>query len=158
MSHAPDAPAEPPPADRLAALAAFAATHFASFDEGISETPTPLVVHDADAAPHWINRPAKQLVVTRSSVSVPILLGNGRVIGARCAHNRRVLGLGQNEVDAMRILARMVASQIERDAALLREADAARGLAAQNRELNDALHRLAEPETWPNCTKAAPSP
>ena len=198
MSHAPDAPADLSPADRLAALAAFAATPFATLDEGINETLAlvadlvgisltmihrlegdtlvvshacdrmglgitppvvirrvdtfcdtvlktlaPLVVHDADADPRWIALPGKQLVGTRSYISVPILLGDGRVFGTLCAHDRRVLGLGQSEVDAMRILARMIASQIERDAALRSETDAARDLATQNRELSDALHHLA---------------
>ena len=198
MVHSPDAPADLPPAHRLAALAAFAATPFADLDEGINETLAlvadlvdisltmihrlegdtlvvshacdrmglgitppvtvkrvdtfcdtvlntlaPLVVQDADADPRWVNLPGKQLVGTRSSISVPILLADGRLFGTLCAHDRRVLGLGQSEVDAMRILARMIASQIERDGALRREADTAFGLAAHNRELSDALHQLA---------------
>jgi DNA-binding NarL/FixJ family response regulator/signal transduction histidine kinase len=53
-----------------------------------------------------------------------------------------VLDLGQAEVDAMRILARMIASQIERDEALRKEAATARDLARQNEELMDALRQL----------------
>ena len=199
MAPAPAVPAVVPPADRLAALAAYAATPFASLDEGINETLalladligigltmihrlegdtlvvshacdrlglgiqppivvnradtfcdtvlqslSPLVVHDADADPHWLHLPGKQLVGTRSYISVPLVLGDGRVFGALCAHDRRVLGLGQPEVDAMRVLARLIASQIERDAALRREEDTARDLAAQNQELSSALQQLID--------------
>lgn len=190
------APASPA-ADRLAALAAFAATPFPSLDDAINEslelladligisltmihrlegdtlvishacdrmglgirTPvsvdrkhtfcdsvleslTPLIVHDADAEPRWRQLPGKLLVGTRSYASVPIILDNGQVFGTLCAHDRRVLDLGQPEIDAMRVLSRMIASQIERDLALRQEADTARDLARQNNELSSSLRQL----------------
>src|SRR5688500_5917574 len=178
MSPSSAPPAVPPAADRMAALAAYAATPFASLDEAINQTLAlladltgisltmihrlegdmlvvshacdrmdlgiqtpvtvrradtfcdtvlkslrPLIVPDADADPHWRQLPGKLLVGTRAYVSVPIVLGDGRVFGTLCAHDRRALELGQSEVDAMRILARMIAFQIERDEALRRESE-----------------------------------
>lgn len=115
----------------------------ATFCDSVLESLTPLIVRDADADPHWSQLPGKLLVGTRSYISVPILLGNGRVFGTLCAHDRRVLELGQTEIDAMRILARMIASQIERDEALRNEAEIARSLFVQNEELSGALQQLA---------------
>ena len=191
-------PQVPPAEERLAALAALAATPFASLDDAIDETLelladliglgltmihrlegdflvvshacdrmglgivppvsvrrtdtfcdsvletlSPLVVRDADTDPRWRDLPGKILIGTRSYVSVPIVLGDGRVFGTLCAHDRRVHDLGQAEVDAMRILARGIASQIERDEALKRERETARDLALQNEELGGALGQLA---------------
>jgi DNA-binding NarL/FixJ family response regulator/signal transduction histidine kinase len=102
----------------------------------------PLIVHDADNEPRWRQLPGKLMVGTRSYISVPILLGDGQVFGTLCAHDRRVLELGQAEVDAMRILARLIASQIERDEALHQAADSARSLGAQNDDLTGALRQL----------------
>ncbi len=113
-----------------------------TFCDTVLHSLAPLVVHDADADPHWSQLPGRLLVGTRSYISVPIVLGDGRVFGTLCAHDRRVLELGQSEIDAMRILARLIASQIERDAALRQAAQSARDLAAQNRELTDALRQL----------------
>ena len=113
-----------------------------TFCDAVLASLTPLVIRDADAEPRWRHLPGKLLVGTRSYASVPIVLGNGRVFGTLCAHDRRVLDLGQAEVDAMRILARMIASQIERDAALQKEAETARDLAWQNEELTATLQQL----------------
>lgn len=113
-----------------------------TFCNTVLESVAPLVVRDADADPRWRQLPGKLFVGTRSYASVPIVLGNGRVFGTLCAHDRRVLDLGQPEVDAMRILARMIASQIERDEALNKEAAGARDLARQNEELAEALRQL----------------
>ena len=113
-----------------------------TFCDAVLESLEPLIVHDADADPRWRNLPGKMLVGTRSYISAPILLSDGRVYGTLCAHDRRVLDLGQPEIDAMRILARSIASQIERDEALQREADIARDLAMQNEELSGALRQL----------------
>jgi signal transduction histidine kinase/DNA-binding NarL/FixJ family response regulator len=114
-----------------------------TFCDTVIETLEPLVVRDADADPRWRQLPGKVLIGTRSYASVPIVLSHGRVYGTLCAHDRRVLDLGQPEVDAMRILARSIASQIERDEALQREADIARDLSLQNEELSAALRQLA---------------
>ncbi len=191
-------PGEPTPADqRLAALAAHAATPFSSLDAAINETLAllsdligigltmihrlegdnlivshacdriglgispplvvrrtdtfcdsvlaslaPLIVPDADADARWRELPGKLLVGTRSYISVPIVLEGDRVFGTLCAHDRRVLELGQPEIDAMRVLARIIASQIERDEALRREEEAHQHLARQNEELSDALRQL----------------
>jgi signal transduction histidine kinase/DNA-binding NarL/FixJ family response regulator len=114
-----------------------------TFCDTVIETLEPLVVRDADVDPRWRQLPGKVLVGTRSYISVPIVLSHGRIYGTLCAHDRRVLDLGQPEVDAMRILARSIASQIERDEALQREADIARDLSLQNEELSAALRQLA---------------
>jgi DNA-binding NarL/FixJ family response regulator/signal transduction histidine kinase len=113
-----------------------------TFCDSVLDSLAPLVVRDADAEDRWRQLPGKLLIGTRSYASVPIVLGNGRVFGTLCAHDRRVLDLGQSEVDAMRILARMIASQIERDEALRNEAETARSLASQNEELTSALQQL----------------
>jgi DNA-binding NarL/FixJ family response regulator/signal transduction histidine kinase len=113
-----------------------------TFCDAVLASLAPLVVRDADADPGWRSLPGKQLVGTRSYISVPIMLGDGRAYGTLCAHDRRVLDLGQPEIDAMRILTRIIASQIERDEALQRAAESARNLAAQNQELSSALQQL----------------
>lgn len=113
-----------------------------TFCDAVLKSLAPLIVRDADADPHWRQLPGKVLVGTRSYASVPIVLGNGQVFGTLCAHDRRVLDLGQAEIDAMRILSRLIASQIERDDALRKEADTARSLESQNQELSGALLQL----------------
>lgn len=113
-----------------------------TFCDSVLDSLQPLIVRDADNEVRWQQLPGKVLVGTRSFASVPIVLGNGRVFGTLCAHDHRVLELGQAEVDAMRILSRMIASQIERDDALSREAATAGALAEQNRELTSALQQL----------------
>jgi DNA-binding NarL/FixJ family response regulator/signal transduction histidine kinase len=199
MARIPESQPNATPADnRLAALAAFAASPFPSLDDAINETLTlladllgisltmihrlegdslvishacdriglgiktpltvprtitfcdtvleslrPLIVHDADVDPRWQQLPGKLIIGTRSYISVPILLGNGQVFGTLCAHDRRVLELGPTEVDAMHILARLIASQIERDEALHKEEKTARNLTMQNEELTSALQQLA---------------
>ena len=186
-----------PTTDRMAAIAAYAATPFASLDEAINQTLallsdltgisltmihrlegdtlvvshacdrmgldiqppvtvdrsdtfcdavleslSPLIVPDADADPRWRQLPGKLLIGTRSYISVPIVLSDGRVFGTLCAHDRRTLDLGPPEIDAMRVLARMIAFQIERDDALRRERETARDLAVQNLELASTLQQL----------------
>ena len=114
-----------------------------TFCDAVIASLQPLVVRDAETDPRWRQLPGRLLVGTRSYASVPIVLTDGRVFGTLCAHDRRVLDLGQPEIDAMRILARSIASQIERDEARQREMDIARDLSLQNRELGDALRQLA---------------
>jgi signal transduction histidine kinase/DNA-binding NarL/FixJ family response regulator len=113
-----------------------------TFCDTVLESLTPLIVRDADTEPRWRRLPGKLLVGTRSYISVPIVLGDGRVFGTLCAHDRRALDLGPAEIDAMRILARMIAFQIERDEALCRESEISRDLATQNQELARALQQL----------------
>jgi DNA-binding NarL/FixJ family response regulator/signal transduction histidine kinase len=113
-----------------------------TFCDTVLKTLRPLIVPDADADPRWRELPGKLLVGTRSYISVPIVHGDGRVFGTLCAHDRRVLDLGSPEIDAMRILARMIAFQIEREEGLRRESETTRDLAAQNQELTGALRQL----------------
>lgn len=113
-----------------------------TFCDAVLKSLAPMIVRDADADPTWRQLPGKLLVGTRSYASVPIVLGDGHVFGTLCAHDRRVLNLGQAEIDAMRILSRLIASQIERDAALRKEAATTRSLESQNEELSSALHQL----------------
>ncbi|MFN8665013.1 MAG: GAF domain-containing protein [Thermomicrobiales bacterium] len=113
-----------------------------TFCDSVLASLTPLVVGDADLNEQWRNLPGKVAIGTRSYASVPIVLANGRVFGTLCAHDRRVLDLGKAELDAMRILARLIAFEIERDEGLHRESEVAAQLARQNQELHDALQQL----------------
>jgi signal transduction histidine kinase/DNA-binding NarL/FixJ family response regulator len=113
-----------------------------TFCDAVLENLTPMIVRDADADPRWSRLLGKKIVGTRSYISVPIVLSGGRVFGTLCAHDRRVLDLGQAEIDAMRILARIIASQIERDDALREKELIAQDLIQQNAALNRALQQL----------------
>ena len=113
-----------------------------TFCDSVLASLAPLIIADADLHEQWRNLPGKVAVGTRSYASVPILLGNGRVFGTLCAHDRRVLDLGNAELDAMRILARLIAFEIERDEGLQRESASASKLASQNQDLHDALNQL----------------
>ena len=113
-----------------------------TFCDSVLASLAPLIIADADLHEQWRNLPGKVAVGTRSYASVPILLGNGRVFGTLCAHDRRVLDLGNAELDAMRILARLIAFEIERDEGLQRESASASQLASQNQDLHDALNQL----------------
>lgn len=113
-----------------------------TFCDAVLASLAPLVIDDADRHDQWRSLPGKVVIGTRSYASVPIVLGNGRVFGTLCAHDRRVLDLGDSELDAMRILARLIAFEIERDEGLLRESAAAAQLARHNQDLHDALQQL----------------
>ena len=113
-----------------------------TFCDSVLASLSPLVIKDADLHDQWRSLPGKVAVGTRSYASVPIVLGNGRVFGTLCAHDRRVLDLGDSELDAMRILARLIAFEIERDEGLQRESATAAHLARHNQDLSDALHQL----------------
>lgn len=113
-----------------------------TFCDAVLASLTPLVIENADLHEQWRSLPGKVAIGTRSYASVPIVLGNGRVFGTLCAHDRRVLNLGDSELDAMRILARLIAFEIERDEGLQRESSAAAHLARHNQELHDALQQL----------------
>ncbi len=113
-----------------------------TFCDSVLASLAPLVIPDADLNEQWRTLPGKVAIGTRSYASAPIVLGNGRVFGTLCAHDRRVLDLGAPELDAMRILSRLIAFEIERDEGLQRESAAAAHLARQNLDLHDALHQL----------------
>ncbi len=120
-----------------------------TFCDEVLASVTPLIVLDADLDP-YVSLPGKQLVGTKSYIGVPILLNDNRVYGTLCAHDRRALNLGQSEVDFLLVLARFVASHIERDDAMNRQEQVAQQLAVRNTELSvanqqlHALNRLAE--------------
>jgi DNA-binding NarL/FixJ family response regulator/signal transduction histidine kinase len=113
----------------------------ATFCDTVLATLTPLIVLDADRKP-WCDLPGKQIVGTKSYIGVPIILNDSRLYGTLCAHDRRALDLGPHEVDLMLVLARIVASHIERDEAARIEADSARRLAVRNAELAEAVEQL----------------
>jgi signal transduction histidine kinase/DNA-binding NarL/FixJ family response regulator len=113
-----------------------------TFCDDVLRSLSPLLVADADADPVRRTLRGKRLVGTRTYVGVPIVLGEGRPFGTLCAHDRRVLDLGDAEIDAMRVLARLLASEIERDRAVARAAAAATDLAARHAELADAYRQL----------------
>jgi signal transduction histidine kinase/DNA-binding NarL/FixJ family response regulator len=103
---------------------------------------TPLVVPDAERDPRFDDLVGKRLVGTRTYLGVPIRLGDGRLFGTLCAHDRRVLQLGSHELAALVILARIIASQLERSEALSMEVQTARHLAQRNAELAEAVGQL----------------
>ncbi|MEA2515628.1 MAG: hypothetical protein QOJ59_5117 [Thermomicrobiales bacterium] len=112
-----------------------------TFCDTVLSTLMPLVVLDADAEPYR-NLPGKQLVGTKTYIGVPILLNDSRLFGTLCAHDRRAMDLGEHEIDLMVVLARLVASHIERDEAARIKADSARRLAVRNAELAEAVQQL----------------
>lgn len=101
----------------------------------------PLVVLDADVEP-YVHMLGKQIVGTKSYIGVPILLNDSRLFGTLCAHDRRALDLGQNEIDLLLVLARFVASHIERDEALKVQQRSAQRLSTRNAELAAANQQL----------------
>lgn len=113
----------------------------ATFCDGVLSTLAPLIVLDADQEPYH-HLPGKQLVGTKSYIGVPIVLSSGRPHGTLCAHDRRSLDFGPEQIALMRILARMVASHLERENIMLEQGETARRLAMRNAELADAVSRL----------------
>lgn len=114
----------------------------ATFCDTVLASLSPLLVPDADADPVRRLLPGKQMVGTRTYVGVPIVLGDGQPFGTLCAHDRRVLRLGDAEIAAMRVLARLIASQIERDRAIARAGAAAADLSVRLAELDVAYRQL----------------
>jgi DNA-binding NarL/FixJ family response regulator/signal transduction histidine kinase len=114
----------------------------ATFCDTVLNTLRPLIVLDADIDPYR-SLPGKQLVGTKTYIGVPIILSDSRLFGTLCAHDRRSLDLGAHEIDLMLVLARLVASHIERDEAARIEADSARRLAVRNAELAEAVQQLS---------------
>ena len=114
-------------------------------DTFCDETPAalaPLILRDAGTHPRYRHLLGTRLVGTRTYIGVPILLPDDRVFGTLCAHHREVLDLGRAEVDALLVLSRLLATQIERDEALATEADSARRLETRNAKLAEAIARL----------------
>lgn len=114
----------------------------ATFCDAVLSTLQPLIVPDADLEPYR-GLPAKQIVGTKTYIGVPIILSDSRLFGTLCAHDRRPLDLGQHEIDLMLVLARLVASHVERDEVARIEADSTRRLALRNAELAEAVQQLS---------------
>jgi DNA-binding NarL/FixJ family response regulator/signal transduction histidine kinase len=112
-----------------------------TFCDVVLENIAPLIVLDADVEP-WVHMLGKQIVGTKSYIGVPILLNDHRLFGTLCAHDRRALDLRQEEIDLMLVLARFVASHIERDDALSRQERSTQRLAERNTELAAANQQL----------------
>lgn len=73
----------------------------------------PNVVADAPNDPHVSDLPAGDI---RSYIGVPLQLSDGRVYGTLCcASTRTNASLGQRDVQLMRILARIIADELERE-------------------------------------------
>ena len=113
-----------------------------SFCDQVLATGTPLYVADADRDPVLRELRGKKIVGTRTYIGVPIRLGDGRLYGTLCAHDRQVLDLGPSEMATLLILARIVASQLERATSATAEAETARRLTVRNAELAKAVHQL----------------
>lgn len=113
-----------------------------SFCDQVLASGAPRFVPDADRDPQLRALLGKQLIGTRTYIGVPIRLGDGRLYGTLCAHDRHVLDFGRNETAALLILARIIASQLERAEATSAEAETARRLAERNAELAEAVRRL----------------
>jgi DNA-binding NarL/FixJ family response regulator/signal transduction histidine kinase len=113
----------------------------ATFCDRVLATLSPLIVLDADQEPYR-HLPGKQLVGTKSYIGVPIVLAGGRVYGTLCAHDRRSLALGPEQVDLLLVLARIVASHLEREEVMQAQGQMASRLAARNADLADAVSKL----------------
>lgn len=114
----------------------------ATFCDDVLASLAPLIVPDADADPVRSTLPGKLMVGTRTYIGVPIVLGDGHLFGTLCAHDRRVLRLSGDEADAMRIVARLIASHIERERTLADQQDAAARLGARNAEVATAYQEI----------------
>jgi signal transduction histidine kinase/DNA-binding NarL/FixJ family response regulator len=112
-----------------------------TFCDSVLANIAPLVVLDADAEP-YAQLPGKQIVGTKSYIGVPIVLNDSRLFGTLCAHDRRALSLGEGEINFLLVLARFVASHIEREEALHIQEQTARRLAIRNAELGAANQQL----------------
>lgn len=74
----------------------------------------PLVVNDADLATEFSEIPAVTVFAMRSYIGVPIVLQSGRVFGTLCALDRTPQQKSQSDLDTLLILARLLASQLDR--------------------------------------------
>jgi DNA-binding NarL/FixJ family response regulator/signal transduction histidine kinase len=74
----------------------------------------PLVVNDIDLAGEFGEIPAVAVFKLRSYIGVPIVLQSGRIYGTLCALDRNAQRKSQADIDTMLILARLLASQLDR--------------------------------------------
>ena len=82
---------------------------------------TPLVLNDVPADPDSVAFPIPLSAGVRTFIGVPLLQADGTLIGTLCALDRDLGGFGEREVAVLRVLARLVASELERAAAAARE-------------------------------------
>jgi DNA-binding NarL/FixJ family response regulator/signal transduction histidine kinase len=76
----------------------------------------PLIVNDVSigAAVEFNDTPAVSVFKMRSYIGVPIVLSTGRVYGTLCALDRAARNNDQHDIDYLLILARLLASQLDR--------------------------------------------
>jgi DNA-binding NarL/FixJ family response regulator/signal transduction histidine kinase len=74
----------------------------------------PLIVNDVALADAFSQIPAVAVFNMRSYIGVPIVLQSGRVFGTLCALDRRLQQKTQEDLDLLLILARLLASQLDR--------------------------------------------
>jgi signal transduction histidine kinase/DNA-binding NarL/FixJ family response regulator len=76
----------------------------------------PLIVNDAAQPEHneFLEMPAVAVFRMRAYIGVPIVLSSGRVYGTLCALDRAPQQKSQRDLDTLMILARLLASQIDR--------------------------------------------
>src|SRR3954470_22683568 len=93
----------------------------------------PLLINDTakDEAAEFLEIPAVTVFNMRAYIGVPIVLSTGRVYGTLCALDRSAQENSQRQLDALMILARLLASQLDR-----REL----GLAAERNRLRPDIH------------------
>src|SRR3954449_8090185 len=76
----------------------------------------PLIVNDVGAGngPEFNDTPAVSVFQMRAYIGVPIVLSSGRVYGTLCALDRSPRQNDQRDLDYLLILARLLASQLDR--------------------------------------------
>src|SRR3712207_3851333 len=74
----------------------------------------PLIVNDADLATEFAEIPAVTFFKMRSYIGVPIVLQSGRIFGTLCALDRAPQQKSRADLDLLLILARLLASQLDR--------------------------------------------
>src|SRR4051812_18649969 len=96
----------------------------------------PLIINDAaeSAAAEFLEIPAVSVFKMRAYIGVPIVLSTGRVYGTLCALDRSPKTNSQRHIDTLMILARLLASQIDR-----RELGIAEERNRLAREIHDTL-------------------
>lgn len=117
-----------------------------SFCRHAVEARQPLVVPDVALNPYFATNPLVREGLLRSYAGVPLETSDGHVLGTLCLIDKKPLGLGVSEVDALTKLARRAAGEIEvaaardRNERLLREQPAPiRAAIAENAVLRGTL-------------------
>lgn len=74
----------------------------------------PLLINDVGPLTEFHEIPAVSVFQMRSYIGVPIILSSGRVYGTLCALDRKVTSNTQRDLDYLLLLARLLASQLDR--------------------------------------------